>query len=92
MRMQDAYVGDRFPVSFTVRDTADPDRKVDSAIFTVYLDGAVTQAGDMAIGEGNLVSFRFEAKREGVHNIAVTWTMGLDRWTEVHRINVRPVI
>lgn len=90
--MQDAYVGDRFPVSFTVRDTADPDRKVDSAIFTVYLDGAVTQAGDMAIGDDNLVSFRFEAKREGVHNIAVTWTMGSDRWTEVHRINVRPVI
>lgn len=90
--MQDAYVGDRFPVSFTVKDTTDPDRKVSSAIFTVYVNGAVVQAGDMAIGEDNLISFRFEATRVGVHDIAVTWTMGNDRWTEVHRINVRAVV
>lgn len=89
--MQDAYVGDRFPVSFTVRDTTDPERKVDSARFTVNLNGAVTQAGDMAVGSDNVVSFRFEAKDPGVHEIAVTWTMGSDRWTEVHRINVRSV-
>lgn len=86
--MQDAYLGESFPVRFRCTDPENPDAPVENPTCTVYLNGAVVQSGTMGV-DGDVVSFRFEAEREGVHELVVAYTMAGNRWVTTHRISVR---
>lgn len=86
--MDSAFVGESFELRFRLTDSRDPERKPDTAQYVVRLNGAVSKSGTMTIN-GNVASFRFEAKAEGMHEIEVSWTMGLDKWRAKHLLNVR---
>ena len=85
--MERAYLGESFELSFRIRDSRNPDRKVDTADYIVWLDDKAVDSGRMTV-EGELVRFRFQAKNVGVHRIEVSWTMGQDRFKQPFLINV----
>lgn len=86
--MDTAFVGESFEIRFELTDSRDPERKPDTATYIVRIDGAVVSSGTMSL-EGNVASFRFEATQAGMHEIEVSWTMGLDKWKARHLLNVR---
>lgn len=87
--METAYLGESFNLEFEIYDAKDRERTPDSATFITRVDGGIVASGDCSI-DGNIVSFRFEAKEEGMHEIEIQWAMGADRWKAKHLLNVRP--
>lgn len=85
--MEDAYLGESFVLRFSMQDARNPDRAVSSAEYQVKVGEDIITDGTMDT-EGNEGSFRFSADRVGIHEITVTYHIGLDTWKAKFRINV----
>lgn len=90
--MQSAYLGESFELEFQAYDKKDESRVVDRADVVVRSpSGAIVQSSAMSIdSDGHTMRFRFEAQAEGVNEIIIHYTMGLDKWISVHMMDVRP--
>lgn len=87
--MDKAYLGESFEQTFTIYDARDETRTIDSATFTVTLNGTIVQSGALAIKpDGHTASFRFVAEHVGTHTITITWRMGDDNWVKPFLIEV----
>lgn len=79
--METAYLGESFEQPFTMYDARDRTKTVDSATFTIELNGETIQSGALALDEdGHTGTFRFNATEVGVHTITITWQIGDDVW------------
>lgn len=86
--MDSAFKGESFELRFELTDSRDPERTPDTATYITRVNGAIVDSGAMTI-QGTIASFRFEASQAGMHEVEVSWTMGLDKWKARHLLNVR---